>query len=333
MATYKEIKGTQIEVLASDPSNPVEGQVWYNSTSTALKGQIILSAGAFSTANEMNTARSNLGSSNAGTQSSTIAFGGIAPGGGTPTYEGNQTELYNGTTWTNVNNLNVGRSYLAGAGTGTAALAIGGYVGPPGNVTNVEQWNGTSWTAVAAVGVNSKQSTAAAGTTSAAIAYGGFDYGIPGPSDKTEAWNGSGWTAVNDLNTARYYLSGNGTRTAALAAGGETTTTVAVAETWNGTNWANITSMNEARNAGSAFGVYDSFINAGGNPGFSTNAELWNGSNWTEQSNLNSGRATSAASGSSTAGLYFGGQQPAKVGLTEEWSGAGTSITKTFTVS
>jgi hypothetical protein len=38
MATYKEIKGTQIEVLESDPSNPVEGQVWYNSTSNVLKG-------------------------------------------------------------------------------------------------------------------------------------------------------------------------------------------------------------------------------------------------------------------------------------------------------
>ena len=42
MATYKEIKGTQIEVLASDPSNPVEGQVWYNSTSNVLKGSNVM---------------------------------------------------------------------------------------------------------------------------------------------------------------------------------------------------------------------------------------------------------------------------------------------------
>ena len=38
MATYKEIRGTQIEAVATDPSNPVEGQVWYNTTSNALKG-------------------------------------------------------------------------------------------------------------------------------------------------------------------------------------------------------------------------------------------------------------------------------------------------------
>jgi hypothetical protein len=39
MATYKEIRGTQIEAVATDPSNPVEGQVWYNTTSNVLKGQ------------------------------------------------------------------------------------------------------------------------------------------------------------------------------------------------------------------------------------------------------------------------------------------------------
>ena len=49
MTTYKEIKGTQIEVLESDPSNPVEGQVWYNSTSNVLKGQAANTEGSRST--------------------------------------------------------------------------------------------------------------------------------------------------------------------------------------------------------------------------------------------------------------------------------------------
>ena len=44
MTTYKEIRGTNIEVLASDPSNPVEGQVWFNSTDNVLKGQAATSA-------------------------------------------------------------------------------------------------------------------------------------------------------------------------------------------------------------------------------------------------------------------------------------------------
>ena len=56
MSTYKEIKGTNIEVLASDPSNPVEGQVWFNSTDNVLKGLSFLSS-AWATGGNLNTAR------------------------------------------------------------------------------------------------------------------------------------------------------------------------------------------------------------------------------------------------------------------------------------
>ena len=38
MATYITIKGIEIQSLASDPSNPVEGEIWYNTTSSTLKG-------------------------------------------------------------------------------------------------------------------------------------------------------------------------------------------------------------------------------------------------------------------------------------------------------
>ena len=36
MATYKGIKGVKVQSLASDPTL-VEGQVWYNTTTYALK--------------------------------------------------------------------------------------------------------------------------------------------------------------------------------------------------------------------------------------------------------------------------------------------------------
>jgi len=38
MATYITIKGIEIQTIAGDPANPVEGQVWYNSTAGTLKG-------------------------------------------------------------------------------------------------------------------------------------------------------------------------------------------------------------------------------------------------------------------------------------------------------
>jgi hypothetical protein len=39
MAEYINIRGQNIEVVASDPANPTLGQIWYNSTSNTLKGQ------------------------------------------------------------------------------------------------------------------------------------------------------------------------------------------------------------------------------------------------------------------------------------------------------
>jgi hypothetical protein len=37
MATYKGIKGFSIQNLSADPSNPIEGEMWYNSTSNVWK--------------------------------------------------------------------------------------------------------------------------------------------------------------------------------------------------------------------------------------------------------------------------------------------------------
>ena len=38
MTTYKELKGTNIQAVSSDPTYPVNGQVWYNTTDNVLKG-------------------------------------------------------------------------------------------------------------------------------------------------------------------------------------------------------------------------------------------------------------------------------------------------------
>src|SRR6056300_87572 len=133
MATYKEIFGTNIEVLASDPSNPVEGQVWYNSTDNVVKGAAATTVGAWATGGNLNTARGDLG--NAGTQTAALAFGGeIAPITGA-------TESYNGSSWTEVNDLNTVRYALAGGGTQTSAIGTGGETIPFTNAT--ETWNGT----------------------------------------------------------------------------------------------------------------------------------------------------------------------------------------------
>ena len=137
MTTYKEIHGTNIEAVSSDPTNPINGQVWYNSTSRVVKGYKIVNSWA--TTNSMNTARAYLGGG--GTQTSALAFGG-EPGSATTA----NTELWNGTNWTEVNNLNSTRRNVGGCGAdNTNALVMGGF---PGYVAITEKWNGTNWTEV-----------------------------------------------------------------------------------------------------------------------------------------------------------------------------------------
>jgi hypothetical protein len=61
MSTYYQIFGGKINVLSSDPSNPVEGQMWYNTTSEVLKYRVGLIPAAWSSGGTMGTARYNLG--------------------------------------------------------------------------------------------------------------------------------------------------------------------------------------------------------------------------------------------------------------------------------
>ena len=49
MAEYINIKGTNRQVVSSDPSNPTIGQIWYNTTSNTLKGSVFQSTGSWET--------------------------------------------------------------------------------------------------------------------------------------------------------------------------------------------------------------------------------------------------------------------------------------------
>ena len=57
MATYYGTYGQKVQYLASDPSDPQIGQVWYNSTSAVLKVRSATTSAAFASGGNMNTAR------------------------------------------------------------------------------------------------------------------------------------------------------------------------------------------------------------------------------------------------------------------------------------
>ena len=329
MTTYKELRGTQIEAVSSDPSNPVEGQVWYNTTDNVLKGQAATSVGAWSSGGNMNTGRRTHGG--AGTQTSALAFGGTDAGSpGTLTAA---TESYNGSSFTEVNDLNLARRDIRGAGvSNTAVLAWGGDTPGQNYKNETETWDGSSWTEVNNLNT-ARGYGARAGTSTACLAVAGYNPSPPTNKAIVEQWNGTNWTEIADLNSDRYELAGGGTVTSALAFGGEENT--GKTESWNGSAWTEVNDLNTGRNFLMGDGASNtSSIAFGGGPPNTGKTETWNGTNWTEENDMSSVRGQGAGAGTTTAAVVFGGEGPGgSSDATEEWNGAGAGVTRTFTDS
>ena len=136
MATYKEIRGVNIQSLDSDPT-AVEGDVWYNATTSLLK--MYSAVGSWASGGNMNTGRANL--AGCGTQTTGLGFGGYKTGA-----SAGETEEYDGSAWTESGDLNTARYKLGGCGTQTAGLAVSGRVPSPAGTTveATETYDGSS---------------------------------------------------------------------------------------------------------------------------------------------------------------------------------------------
>ena len=106
MSTYKEIRGLKVRDYTTNPDNPIEGQLWYNTTDNVAKYRIPNLLASWRTDLNINTARSIGGS--AGTYASALYFG------GSPSTA--QTETYNGSSWAETADLNQIRGGLGGVG-------------------------------------------------------------------------------------------------------------------------------------------------------------------------------------------------------------------------
>jgi hypothetical protein len=233
-------------------------------------------------------------------------------------------------TWSSGGNLNEPKTAVAGAGIQTAALAAGGYFGPP-ILSSTELYNGTSWTEVNDLNT-ARYYLGGAGSQTAAIATAGkTDPNVA--KSENESWNGTSWTEVNDVNTARWQFGQAGTATASLMASGTTdnNNTTNVTESWNGTSWTEITEVNVARFAAVMTGSQTEALYIAGEKGTPDsgggspyviigNTEYWNGSTWTELADLNSARTQLGGSGIYTSSLVWGGG-PGTIASTESWNG------------
>jgi hypothetical protein len=326
MADYKGIKGFTIPNVSSDPDNPIAGQIWYNSTSATLKGRVEgFSVGAWASGTAINSGRQGQGS--AGIQTAGMIMGsGPVPAGR------DQTEVYNGSTWSESNDLNTGRGgRISGMGTITAGVAAGG---ENGTLTNAEEYNGTGWTAATAMNVG-RRNAGSAGTQTA-----GLIVGNPGGVATSEEYNGTGWTTGGELSTGRSSVGGGGTLAASIMSGGEIPgyTTTPNAETYDGTSWTETGNLNTTRcsYASSISGTTSNLLVYGGSPmnssPYMNETEHFNGTSWTELADLATGIRTQGGCGTGVLAVSAGGAISGNPVATtvEDWS---TEATVTVTTS
>jgi hypothetical protein len=318
MATYKGIKGFSIQNLSADPSNPIEGEMWYNSTSNVWKVEEATAAGAWATGGSMGTARRQLAGS--GTQDAGLAVAGIVSG-----FPGvNNVEEYNGATWTSATGVGTTRFDINAAGVQTATVAFGGFTTAPTLVT--EEYNGSTWSPGNNL-LSVLNNVADCGTQTAAL----------GAGPNHQQYDGTTWTTATTLGTPRALARGAGTQTAALVFMGSSPAKTETEE-WNGTSWSPVGSLNTGRQGGGSTskGTTISAAAFSGElvPGATTTAtEQYDGTSWTTQTSCSTARKYTIGAGTASAGLLFGGEVPPNTGATEEYTGAGVAVTKTITVS
>jgi hypothetical protein len=324
MSTYENLHGRRVNVVSSNPSNPKEGEVWYNSTLGLLKGYV-LSPATISSGGNMTLARSQLGGCGA-SQNSGVIFGGEAPSVPSITAK---TEEYDGTSWSNGGDAPTGKSDMHSSGTQTAALWGGG--SPTSSASYL--YNGTSWTGTGAMTfANRDVYGGSAGTSTAALSIGGFI--SPGNySAVMQTFDGSSWTNIpqtfpsapktNTFSTA-------GIQTACISAGPGTDSLE-----WNGSTWTSTNALATASNSGVHSGTVSGSVLSGGGPGYKTTIQTWDGTNWSNSPlSLSTGRTQSTEAGTATASYIAGGADgsPTNSAATEEFNAA-VVATKTLTTS
>ena len=327
MATYININGNNIPITASDPSNPIIGEIWYNTTTNLLKGRVNMTA-AFSTGGTVPQAIQGGGSG--GTQTAAWAAGGLQYPGDTK----NKTWTYNGTTWTAANDIPANQFIGGSTGPDSAGLLWDG-IGSYGPGTATYEWDGTNWTAGGAIpaigpGGNS-YATGSGASQTAAIAIGGI--GDPPPARVTRVidYNGTSWSAGDDTPLTTAGTAADGPTGATWIGGGDGGPGMSTKSfEYNGSSWTASGTIGTALPQGiqcQGWGPQTSAIIAGGTSSAptATISQTYDGTSWATGASMSQTRvngAMSTQSAGTQTGFVVGGYPPA-LDMTEEYQAAG----------
>ena len=339
MSTYKALVGKKIKSVSSDPSDSVEGQMWYNSTTQSLRGLAITEAWASSGP----LLEANYGAAGAGSQNDMIYFGGAPYPALT-----NKTFEYNGTGWSEGGNYIGSIKYLAGCGTQTAGLGAGGQIPSPGAQTSSAEYDGSSWTSGNTL-TNKRMNTGSTmvGIQTAALIVGGDQLpSTPRSLTACEEYDGTNWTSGGAYPIVIQNTAAAGTLTAGWAAGGLSDPAPGVSNIsrdatnhYDGSSWSAGGTLPTATFRAGASGTQTAGLIFSGQTGpypsptsnKATTTFAYDGSTWTSKPAMAIGRQSIAAGGvssPSTAAIGAGGYvTPSTTAATEEFTASTNVIT------
>jgi len=219
--------------------------------------------------------------------------------------------------WSSGGSMGTARYQLQGShiGTQSATQIAGGRNNPPGGaqlLSNAENYDGSSWTAITSLPSVRGSGQGGIGTQTASLVWGGR-VGSPAPSASTVntsvEWNGSAWTSGGNLTATVESASGGGIQTAAFSAGGAVTPDNTFTNEYDGTAWTAGGSLNTGRDRTTGWGSLTSGVLAGGRtPTRVATVEEYDGSTWTAGTDLPLARDQFAnGNGTQTDGVVFGG--------------------------
>ena len=322
MSDFKTLKGLYIKHVSSDPSNLIEGQIWYNTSTQTIKVAPLL--GAVASGGNLNTATRACFS--AGTQTAALKSAGANPG----TNYSSLVEEYDGSSWTEVTNCNTARDTANRGlvGTQTSSVIFGGNI-PGGSTPNTETYDGTNWTETGNLSTG-RGSGGAFGTQTAAVCCSGTHGGDPYWTEETEEFDGSSWTAGGAYPRHNANFTGVGTLTAGLGISGSEhpsdsypgAAMVATCKSYDGSSWSSSPAVNTGAIVGASTGTQTAALFAGGSPPHPGVAiEEFDGSSWTALSaTLSTATGNLMAAGTTTASVFAGGQLPGNLTTTQEFT-------------
>ena len=268
---------------------------------------------AWTTSNNMITARRYTMGVAGGLQNAALAIGGAEPA------ISDHVEHYDGNTWADGGFLPHTTRGTGAAGTENSALKFGG---TPNTAT--VSYNGFVWQAGGALSTGTRYLGSAGFTEDSAIAFGGLS---PSYETDTEEYNGVTWSSGGALGTAVGYNAGAGSQNAALSMGGKNPASAEAGAVsgstchYDGTSWSAGGGLIHDVRESTAAGSQNAALLYGGSvtPSAPAQTAEYDGNVWISCSDMNNGRFGSARAGTTNFALAAGGGSPGASSATEEY--------------